>query len=291
MIDVVYVFKHSCAQDLEILYSLRSVAANLRWVNKVWILGDRPTWLAEDTTLVQHVSHAELAWIGRWRLPVRNNFILTLLASLIPRLSQEFLWFADDYIILQPLTPVDLQVPRAIEDMKKVTTRGKGIWKESLWRTYSTLTRLGFPGLNFEFHGPQFYRREWIWEAFHDFRDFVSEDRFYGLLVHTAILNYVCKQYGHTPRYVPEEGKFIGVYPEYVVGFKANKIVAGQADNACEPERPGVAASSTEQRVSVSDLIHGAEGKFFLNFTDRSFRGPVEAYLAERFSQPCKYER
>lgn len=56
-LDIVYLFCHSRHGDEEIRYSLRSVAAHLGWVRKVWIFGDRPEWLSEDRALVEHVPH------------------------------------------------------------------------------------------------------------------------------------------------------------------------------------------------------------------------------------------
>ena len=70
--DVVYVFRHSQFDDLEIQYSLRSVAKYLPWIRKVWIFGDRPNFLSEQTDKIEHVSWEAVAWVGRFQTPVKN---------------------------------------------------------------------------------------------------------------------------------------------------------------------------------------------------------------------------
>ncbi len=276
--DIVYIFQNSKQGNREVLYSLRSVAANLPWVRKVWILGDRPEFLTSDLRVAQHVSHQEIAWIARWRLPVRNNFILTFMASLIPGLSDEFIWFADDYVILQPLDQLTIRKRRAVEHLADVKTPGTGLYKEAIWRTKSVLSRLSYPTINFEAHLPQTYRREWIWHAFRQFRDFISEDRYYGMLVHTAILNFVVKRYSLPYEMLADENRFLGIYPDYVVGLDAD------------------GASTTVLKTPIQSLTPAllretCERKYFLNFNDGSFAGLIGDYLAERFSQPCRLEK
>src|SRR5437867_8108796 len=102
-LDIVYLFRHSKHGDEEIRYSLRSVARNLPFVRKVWIFGARPAFLAEDKSLVEHVPHEYVAPLVGLKTPVRHDFWLLFLASLLPELSHDFSRFADDYIILEPL--------------------------------------------------------------------------------------------------------------------------------------------------------------------------------------------
>ena len=59
--DAVYIFRHSDDDDLELRYSLRSVAQHAPWLRKIWIYGDRPNWLADDRALIEHVPHEATA--------------------------------------------------------------------------------------------------------------------------------------------------------------------------------------------------------------------------------------
>ena len=68
MLDAVYLFCHSDNGDRELQCSLRSVAASVPWVRKVWIFGDRPEWLvAEDKAIVELVPHEYLTPIMGWK--------------------------------------------------------------------------------------------------------------------------------------------------------------------------------------------------------------------------------
>src|SRR5438552_12967243 len=127
-LDVVYIFRHSKHEDLEIRYSLRSVAKYAPYVRKIWIFGSRPGFLADDTTLIEHVPHAYMAPLLDLKTPVRNDFLMVALASMIPELSFEFVRFSDDYILLQSVSRRQLCTVRAIEDLSQCKHRGEGKW-------------------------------------------------------------------------------------------------------------------------------------------------------------------
>lgn len=254
-----YLFAAGPHGDAELRFSLRSVAAHAPWVRKVWVFGDRPEWLSEDRRVVEHVPHEYVARIGRWKLPLRNTFLMTFLASLVPGLADEFLWFADDYILLQPVERADLGRVRVIEDLALVKLRGRGLYKDALWRTYDTLKRLGYGTLNFECHLPQPYTRKRIWEAYCDLADFVTEDRYYGLLCHQAVFNHALK---HEPLtdlvWLKQEGRFLGFYGK---------------------------------PPSYEEVAGGCGVKTFLNFDDAAWGPGPERFLGERFREKSKFEK
>jgi hypothetical protein len=94
--DALYLFRHSVYGDVEIRYSLRSLAKHAPYIRKVWIFGDRPAFLSEDTRLIEHVPHEYVARVGNFRTPVTNFFLMLYLSSLIPDLAHEYLQFSDD---------------------------------------------------------------------------------------------------------------------------------------------------------------------------------------------------
>jgi hypothetical protein len=262
-IDALYIYATGPHGDAELRFSLRSVAAHAPWVRKVWVFGDRPEWLSDDKSVVEHVPHEYVARLGRWKVPLRNTFLMTFLASLIPGLADEFLWFADDYILLEPVTREDLCRVRVLEDLAKLPSRGKGLYKDALWRTHDTLKRLGCYNpelglLNFECHVPHPLTRKRVWDAYCDLQDFVSEDRYYGLLCHLAIYNHAAK---HEPLtdlvWLKEEDRFLGFYGK----------------------------PPTREEVS-----RGCHRKAFLNFDDAAWGVGMEGYLAERFPEKSKFE-
>jgi len=256
--DVVSIFAHSKLADRELLFSLRSLERAAPWVRKVWVFGDRPEWLAEDQAVVEHVPHEAMARLGRWKVPLRNTFLMTFLASLIPGLSDEFLWMADDYILLEPVAEADLCRVRVMEDLKTVA-RGRGLWKDALWRTHDTLVRLGYGSLNFECHVPMFLTRRWVWDAYCDLQDYVTEDRYYGLLMATAVLNHAMKTNGLTDLvWLNEEGRYVGFYKT-------------------PPTLDAV-------RSKIAD-------KTFMNFDDAAWGPGIEQFLGERFGEKSRFER
>ena len=75
--DALYVFRHSRFNDIELRYSLRSIARHMPWVRKVWIFGDRPAFLTDNQSLAEHVPQRYVARMGDFPTPV------TALRSLI----------------------------------------------------------------------------------------------------------------------------------------------------------------------------------------------------------------
>lgn len=99
-LDVVYVFQHSRYDDLEIRYSLRSIAKHLPWVRKDWIFGESPVLLSDDKSRIECVLWKAMARVGRFRTPLRSFFLQCFLLSLRPELDAEFVLLCDDDILL-----------------------------------------------------------------------------------------------------------------------------------------------------------------------------------------------
>jgi len=96
-VDALYLFRHSVYGDVEIRYSLRSLAKYAPYIRKVWIFGDWPAFLSDDASVIEHVPHSYVTRSGSFRTPVSNAFLMLYLSSLIPELDSEYLRFSDDY--------------------------------------------------------------------------------------------------------------------------------------------------------------------------------------------------
>ncbi|MCZ2342582.1 MAG: hypothetical protein LC104_12445 [Bacteroidales bacterium] len=255
--DVVYLFRHSAHGDEELRYSVRSLARHTPWVHKVWVFGDRPEWLTADTAAVEHVPHEAVAWTLGCRTPVVNTFLMVYLTALLPDVASDFLLCADDYILLADLTPDQATQPRYLENLDATAhQRGTGLYRDALWRTYDLLKRLGYPRLNYEVHVPAHLTKRRVLAAARDFGDFVTEDRYYGLLAQLAILNHAQRHEGFHPVPLAEEG---------YAGFHFRPF--------------------TNDQIQV-----GCVGKRFLNFDDEAYNVDMQRFLAERFPDPCIYE-
>jgi len=255
--DALFFFRHSDHEDAELRYALRGIAKHAPWIRKVWIFGDRPEFLSSDRSLIEHVPHEYVARIGKYRTPVTNFFLMFYLAYHIPELDPEILWFCDDFMIIDDLSPEEARRDRYVENMDNVTNRGTGLWKESLWRTYDFLKLLGYTGYNFEAHAPTYFTRKRIFEAWCDFQDYVTEDRWFGMLGPSAILNHAVLRGPVDLVSRAEEGKWVGYH--------------GSA-----PDLETVRRETT--------------GKVFLNFDDAAFNDGIQRFLEERFPERCCYE-
>ncbi|MEW4451301.1 hypothetical protein AB1L30_01320 [Bremerella sp. JC817] len=256
--DVVYFLKHSQFEDVEIRYSLRSIARHCPWVRKVWVFGDRPLFLSEDTTIVEHVPHDTFSRALGFPNPMTNFFQMLFSSSLIPELDSEYLWFCDDFFVIKDWTIEQARTLRYLQDMDSLQRRGRGLWLDSLWRTYDVLRRFKLPRLNYETHVPTYYRKHWPLEAYAQFRDFVTDDRWYGLLGPTAILNHAVAKNGLTPICIKDEGCRAGFWGE---------------------------------SPSFDDVVVACHGRQFLNFDDKAMGPGIRQYLDVQFPERSKYEK
>ena len=256
--DVLYLFKHSPNDDFEIRYSLRSIAQHAPYVRKVWIYGDKPGFISDDTSIIEHVPHEATSRVLGVKTPVTNFFLLLFLSSLIPDLAFEYLFFCDDFYLLKDHPIEEARKDRYSEDMSRPVVRGRGLWKDSLWRTYDLLVRLGYSGYNFETHTPTYLTRKRVMAAYCDFKDFVTEDRYYGMLGPTAILNHANKTEKLNLTNLHEENSrcgFWGKPPPY------------------------------------EEVVRNSEGKKFFNFDDPAFGEAIRKFLIERFPARSRYEQ
>ncbi len=256
--DAVYLFRHSVFDDQEIRYSLRSIRKHIPYIRKVWIFGDRPAFLTDDTSIAEHVPQSAIARIGDFPTPVTSFFQMMFLSSLIPELDAEYLLFCDDFILIDDLPIQSARKSRYLADLSESKRRGRGLWLDCLWRTYELLKRLKYPGYNFETHTPTYLRRQWVLDAYCEFKDFTTRDRFFGMLGPTAVLNHAVKHNGIELTHLATEGTRAGFWRK-------------------EP---------TYERV-----IEECQGRVFFNFDDDAFGEAIQRFLSERFPEESVYER
>lgn len=238
--------------------SLRSVAKHLPFIRKVWVFGDRPEFLSDDKSIIEHVGQDYIAFALGWATPVTNDLVMLFMASLIPGLTFNFVRFSDDYVVLQSLTAEQLCTVRVQEDLEQLPVRGTGLFKDMLWRTYDILKQSGYPAYNFDDHVPIPYTRQTVFETFCAFRDFLAHDRYAGMLGGMAVCNYAVKRHGL---------KFLGPeQPPFGTGFY------------------GSCPSTTAEIANV------CKGKRFLNFDDPAFIPTLQSFLSQRFPEKCKFE-
>ena len=264
--DIVNIFKHSPNEDFEMRQSLRSIERHASYIRKVWIFGDRPSFISDDKSVIEHVPEEYTSPLLGLRPPVQNFFLLMVLSSLIPDLSFEYLLFSDDFILLKDYPIEDTRKDRYLEDITAETPlpRGAVFGRKISGGRADLLVRLGYTAYNFEVHTPMYLTRKRVLEAYCDFCDFVTENRWYGMMGITAILNHAIK------REKNEVSK-----PE-LMSLKAEGARGGFW------ERPP---------TSYEDVLREVEGKTFFNFDDLAFGPVIARFLKERYPNRFRFEK
>ncbi len=101
---------------------------------------------------------------------------------------------------------------------------------------------------------PIYLTKRRVLDAYRSLRDFTSEDRNFGLLAQSAVLNYAQKHEGMHPLILTEEGRNVGFHHKPAESYEV--------------------------------IVEQCRGKTFLNFDDN-----LRRYLAERIPTPSIYEK
>lgn len=88
-------------------YWFRSVEMNAPWVNKIYFVtfGHLPEWLNTNHPKIQIINHSD--YIPDEFLPTFNSNSIELLINKIPNLSEQFVFFNDDFYINAPVKSSD----------------------------------------------------------------------------------------------------------------------------------------------------------------------------------------
>jgi hypothetical protein len=91
----------------ELKYSLRSIFEFAPWVRNIFIVtnGQKPSWLDEQNSRVKIISHKEI--ISQEYLPTFNSHVIESCLHRIPGLSEHYIYFNDDVMLLRPTKPTD----------------------------------------------------------------------------------------------------------------------------------------------------------------------------------------
>ena len=86
----------------ELRYSLRSLSTYAPWVNRIFIVtnGQHPVWISDDPRL-RFVSHADI--LDSSYLPTFNSHVIGSALHNIPDLSEHYIYFNDDVLLLKAL--------------------------------------------------------------------------------------------------------------------------------------------------------------------------------------------
>lgn len=148
-LDVVYCLKNQPNGE-ELRYSLRSLK-NLPHRN-VWIYGGCPVW-------AQNIRHVPMLQpYTKWRNTAKMLFEI----SQNTEISKNFIWFNDDFFVLQPCEKLEYWYENDLGWRKKRTTRASGMYSlygQQIALAEKTLRENGKDTRNFELHLPIIFNR------------------------------------------------------------------------------------------------------------------------------------
>eukprot|EP01103_Thecamoeba_quadrilineata_P003440 TRINITY_DN13213_c0_g1_i1.p1 TRINITY_DN13213_c0_g1~~TRINITY_DN13213_c0_g1_i1.p1 ORF type:complete len:358 (+),score=44.52 TRINITY_DN13213_c0_g1_i1:29-1102(+) len=94
--------RHRDLQELK--YSLRALEKNCKWVRNIYLVvypGQAPTWLRRDHPRLKVIGHDQI-FTNSSDLPSFNSNAIETHLHRIPNLSEDFLYFNDDFFVTLP---------------------------------------------------------------------------------------------------------------------------------------------------------------------------------------------
>ena len=155
--DILYVVgSGSIHDDIELRWSLRSIAKFGHGVGRVIVAGHIPRWLSDQ--VVKLPMNEEAAPDGNvWKVKHRNILTKILRSIDLCGLHQDFLWSSDDHFYVKDVDfdsyPVFIRGEVLETEQECIVRRGKcSSWRRSLSDTRALLERNGYRAVNFAFH-------------------------------------------------------------------------------------------------------------------------------------------
>lgn len=202
--------------DLELRMALRSIARYVPQTGEVWIVTEElPGWCRR----VRHLRHGD-----RYRANKDANlFAKVLRACREKELSEKFLFWSDDQVVLHHLPPEG--IPPVYNRRGPEAFRGKGRWHERMRHTFDFLagrgTRLDW---NWDSHVPQRFDKKLFAELIAPL-DYVSPPGFCINTLYFGLLRF--------PPLVPQEPvKMTCESDRPVTALDTRKLFLGYNDNA-----------------------------------------------------------
>jgi hypothetical protein len=148
-VDLVYVLgSGSIWNNNELRFSLRSVEKNLMGVRNIYVIGENPGFLSDEVIHIYHPDPLDRNADGNMALKI-------LRACREKKLSSDFLFMNDDFIINRPM--VACEIPWMHKgDMKQ---RPRRFWEAQFYRrrlrrTFDILSERGLPTMQYDYHAP-----------------------------------------------------------------------------------------------------------------------------------------
>lgn len=114
-------------------YWFRGVEQFAPWVRKIHFVtcGQKPEWLDANHPKIQMVDHKD--YIPNEFLPVFNSSLIEIYLNKIPDLAEKFVYFNDDFFIINNITPERFFKNDIVNDIAAFRTNlGMSLWSKCL---------------------------------------------------------------------------------------------------------------------------------------------------------------
>lgn len=169
--DIVYFVKEG-ADNPELIYSVRSVCQNMKF-RKIWFIGGCPRGILPDVSYpFNRISNVK----------TRNTSAMFRLVCKIDGISDDFLFFNDDFFIMNPLENLPPRyfgtLEEKIELMHKIY--GSTRWSGLLKIASDELATRGYTTYNFELHVPMIFNKKKLEKVITKFPGIPCKRSLYG---------------------------------------------------------------------------------------------------------------
>lgn len=204
-LDIVYVLKNGGTKD-EFRYSLRSLV-NFPHRN-VWVYGDCPEWATGVFTVP--VKQFGIKW--------QNTSEMLKQAALNRHLSENFVYFNDDFFIMRPSDTLDYYYAKTLSDRIdscKIKTGGVIVpsrYGQQLQMCDNYLAKNKLSTRNYELHIPMIFNRQKLAQAIRKLPDkgFGARRSLYGNLYDVGgVEREDCKIYGLLDNFPGGKERFV----------------------------------------------------------------------------------
>lgn len=150
--DIVYPLGTGSKHDnIELLYSLRSIEKHLTGFDKVWIVGDLPRW-------VKNVNHIPCP--DDPKLCSDYNIMRKInVATTMEAMTGDFLFMNDDHFFLQPMEASKMPYYYCDTLQTFITQRGLDTYGRRVKNTLKLLLSRNLPTKYFDVHYPIIYNK------------------------------------------------------------------------------------------------------------------------------------
>ena len=160
----------------ELKYSLRSIAQNAPWINKIYIITDEqiPKWLNINNPRIKIVDHKDI--IPKEKLPLYNSCAIEISMAFIEDLSEYFIYLNDDMFFWNKVEPEHFfldnkavfRVHKRIHKFKKY----KHLYGGVIYKTYSRVKeKLNINIPFFPHHNADSYVKSSFLRCIEDFKE------------------------------------------------------------------------------------------------------------------------